>query len=114
MTEIVWTTPAVADLGALHDYIARDSEYYADGVLSDIFDAVDRLASFPRSGRRVPEIDDNSLREVLVGNYRIMYNISGSGTSFDGSSHVSPVPRSALKLTHANHQIHPTRFRRRF
>ena len=78
MTEIVWTIPAIADLDALHHYIARDSEYYADGVVSDIFHAVDRLASFPKSGRRVPEIDDNSIREVLVGNYRVMYDISGS------------------------------------
>ncbi len=52
MTETVWTTPDVADLGAFHDYIARDSEYYADGVVSDIIDVLDRLASFPRSGPR--------------------------------------------------------------
>ncbi len=78
MTEIVWTTPAISDLHALREYIARDSEYYADGVVADIFDAVDRLALFPKFGRRVPEIDDDSVREVLVGNYRIMYDISGS------------------------------------
>ncbi|MGD1018207.1 MAG: type II toxin-antitoxin system RelE/ParE family toxin [Verrucomicrobiia bacterium] len=32
----------------------------------------------PRSGRAVPEEDDPNTREVIVGNYRVIYDISGS------------------------------------
>jgi len=37
--------------------------------------AVSRLERFPQSGRVVPEVGDESLREVLYGNYRIVYRL---------------------------------------
>ena len=77
MTRIVWTEPAVSDLNTIHAYIARDAEVYADGVVLEIFDAVDRLVHFPLSGRVVPEIEDEYTREVIVRNYRVIYDISG-------------------------------------
>jgi len=77
MTRIVWTEPSVSDLESIHSYIARDAEVYADSVLAEIFDAVDRLAHFPQSGRVVPEVDDENTREIIVGNYRVIYDTSG-------------------------------------
>jgi Plasmid stabilisation system protein. len=38
-----------------------------------IFDASERLAEFPESGRIVPEVGRTEVREVLVGKYRLMY-----------------------------------------
>jgi len=73
MNRIFWTNPAISDLDAIHEYISRDSEIYADLVLSDIFDSVDRLITYPESGRMVPELNDKNVREIIVGNYRIMY-----------------------------------------
>ncbi len=49
---------------------------YADAVVIEIFDAVDRLARFPRSGRVVPEMDDENIREVIVGSYRVIYDVN--------------------------------------
>lgn len=69
MIRIVWTEPAISDLDSLYAYIARDSEVYADAVITEIFDSVDRLICFPLSGRIVPEIDDGNTREIVVGNY---------------------------------------------
>ena len=77
MTRIVWTEPAVSDLDSIHTYISRDSSIYADSVLTEIFDATDRLIDYPQSGRVVPEIDDDATREIIVGNYRVMYDLSG-------------------------------------
>lgn len=77
MTRIVWTEPSVSDLDNIHSYIARDAEVYADSVLTEIFDAVDRLAHFPVSGRVVPEVNDENTREIIVGNYRVIYDTSG-------------------------------------
>ena len=39
------------------------------------FRATDRLADHPRSGRVVPELDQDLVREVLLGNYRIIYRL---------------------------------------
>jgi len=77
MNRIAWTEPAVTDLNGIHDYISRDSEVYADAVLFEIFTAVDQLAHYAQSGRIIPETDEENTREILVGNYRIMYELRG-------------------------------------
>ena len=74
MNRIFWTDPAISDLDGIHEYISRDSEIYADSVLSEIFDSVDRLVLYPESGRTVPELGDDGTREIMVGSYRIMYD----------------------------------------
>ena len=58
MTRLEWTEPAVADLENIQDYIARDSAEYADALIERLILYVDRLESFPESGRRVPESTD--------------------------------------------------------
>jgi len=73
---VVWTDPAVSDLVSIHEYIARDAIVYADAMVQEVFDAVDRLESFPLSGRVVPELTDESTREVIVGSYRVIYDVS--------------------------------------
>ncbi len=72
MTRIEWTDPAVADLEHIHNYIARDSTDYADALVERLVLAIDRLGSFPESGRRVPESTDPKVRELLVEGYRVM------------------------------------------
>jgi plasmid stabilization system protein ParE len=47
--------PAVDDLQAIRDYIARDSEYYASGFIEKILMNVEILNDFPELGRAVPE-----------------------------------------------------------
>lgn len=75
MTRIVWAPQAVEDVEAIRAYVARDSPHYADLVVEQIVAAVALLASSPRSGRVVPEVGDESLREVIHGNYRIVYRL---------------------------------------
>ena len=52
---ILWTDPAIDDLQAIRDYIARDSELYADDFVLGIITAAERLESFPEMGRATPE-----------------------------------------------------------
>jgi plasmid stabilization system protein ParE len=73
----VWSDQAQADLAAIHAYIARDSERYAQLTVERIIESVDRLLAWPRSGRIVPEIGDENLREVLLAPYRIVYRLQG-------------------------------------
>jgi toxin ParE1/3/4 len=75
MKRVFWTDPAISDLNGIHEYISRDSEIYANSVLSDLFDSVDRLILYLESGRMVPELNDDTIREIIVGSYRIMYDM---------------------------------------
>lgn len=38
-----------------------------------MFETVDRLENFPRSGRIVPEINQDKIREIILGSYRVVY-----------------------------------------
>ena len=40
--------------------------------VDNVFEAVKRLEIFPRSGRIVPEIGQEDIREILFGSYRIV------------------------------------------
>jgi plasmid stabilization system protein ParE len=71
--KIEWTEPAISDLDGIRDYIGRDSEYYASRFIGRIIEAVERLMYFPEMGRRVPEAEEENVRELLFQNYRIMY-----------------------------------------
>ena len=73
--KIVWTEPAIADLESIHEYIARDSEYYANRFIEKIIKSVEKLQKFPKIGRRVPETTEAFVRELLFYNYRIIYKI---------------------------------------
>jgi addiction module RelE/StbE family toxin len=65
----------VGDLTKIRSYIARDSDTYAAAFVERIIVAIERLADFPRMGRRVPEIDDESIRELIVDRYRVIYRV---------------------------------------
>jgi plasmid stabilization system protein ParE len=43
--------------------------------MSRINGAVDHLETFPRLGRMVPDFHHDALRELIVGDYRIIYRI---------------------------------------
>ena len=75
MTRVIWTRGAVEDVEAVKAYVARDSVRYATLLAERIVAAVDRLESFPESGRMVPEVGDESLREIIHGACRIVYRI---------------------------------------
>jgi addiction module RelE/StbE family toxin len=76
MAAIRWTEQALADLEAISEYIARDSLAYAKLHVKTVFDAVQRLGLFPESGRVVPEFEKSEIREIILGNYRIIYRYS--------------------------------------
>jgi plasmid stabilization system protein ParE len=73
--KIIWTKSAVLNLESIKNYIAQDSQYYAVEMTEKIFGAVEKLCTFPRLGREVPEIKKENIREIIYGNYRILYRI---------------------------------------
>ena len=92
MSRVVWTDTARADLRAIHSYISKDSKQYADGVISRIKSATLRLRRFPLAGWMVSEWQDPDLREILSGNYRIIYRPDA------GRVHILTVIHGAMQL----------------
>jgi len=77
VASIVWSVGARNDLRELVQFIAYDSPTYAASTSRRILDAVDRLRRYPKLGRVVPEYDHPSIRELIVGNYRVVYRVRG-------------------------------------
>ncbi|TVR86324.1 MAG: type II toxin-antitoxin system RelE/ParE family toxin [Saprospirales bacterium] len=59
----------------MDNYVAKDSPKYADRLMDKIIARVDVLEQHPKIGRKVPEFDNELIREVTEGNYRIIYRI---------------------------------------
>lgn len=72
---VKWSKPAKLDLKQIHDYIARDSKFYAQKVSLEIVEKSEKLNSFPEVGRVVPEIADPKIRELLIYSYRLIYEV---------------------------------------
>ena len=77
MARLIWTEPAIADLEAISDYIALDKPDAATRYVKQVFAAVERLARFPKSGVRVPEIPHLPYRQVVVPPCRVFYRLEG-------------------------------------
>lgn len=75
MVEVRWTSQALDDLEAICLFIARDAPQVAAVFANRAFQATDRLANYPLSGRVVPELEIENIREIIVGNYRLIYRI---------------------------------------
>ncbi|MBV8198995.1 MAG: type II toxin-antitoxin system RelE/ParE family toxin [Acidobacteria bacterium] len=57
------------------DYIANDSPGYAASFIQRIREQARSLDEFAMRGRVVPEIGDHRVRELLIGNYRLIFEI---------------------------------------
>ena len=73
--EVKWSPEAAEDLESIAEYIARDSEYYASAVVTEILSISRNVGDFPLIGRVVPEIGDETIRERFVYSYRLVYRI---------------------------------------
>lgn len=77
MEKIEWSEIAIADLRSIYEYISRDSAFYADRVINRITGRIKQLEKFPQSGRIVPELNNEMIRELIEGSYSIVYIVEG-------------------------------------
>ncbi len=75
MATIEWTNPAINDLHQIYNYVAQDSVIYANRLSDKLINRVEVLINFPNIGRIVPEFELDTLRELIEGNYRIVYEV---------------------------------------
>jgi len=73
--ELEWSPLAVQRVVEIAKYIAMDKPTVANDWAIEIFDFVEKLIDFPQLGRVVPEINDKNYREIIKGNYRIIYRV---------------------------------------
>jgi len=76
MDRLIWSPQAVADLEAICEFIARDSEEYARITAKRILGLIESIPAHPKSGRVVPELEDPEIREKILGNYRVVYRLT--------------------------------------
>ncbi len=75
MVAVLWSKRANQDLHEIHRCISGDSIRYADREVARIMQRTRQLENFPKSGRLVPELNDELTCELIEGNYRIIYRI---------------------------------------
>jgi plasmid stabilization system protein ParE len=75
---VVWTEHALQSLVAIEDYIAMDDPAVAVVFIDRLIRRTDILINQPRIGRTVPEVPGRELRELIEGNYRIVYRLNES------------------------------------
>ena len=89
-TKVNWTNLALEDISNIAEFISKDSFHYAQLQTERFFARVEILETHPLSGRVVPELSKNELRELIEGSYRIVYRI------------VSPDRLDILTIHHAS------------
>ncbi len=78
MAEVIWSEPALSDLNDIAEYIALENVVAAKQLVQSIFAKVERLETFPESGRTPPELTHLSYREVVSTPCRVFYKLDGS------------------------------------
>jgi toxin ParE1/3/4 len=74
--KIVWSPLAIDRATKIAEYIAFDNPTASQNWVEEVFEKVETLKSSPKYGRVVPELERNEIREILYGNYRIIYHCS--------------------------------------
>lgn len=73
MAKIVWTEIAIDDLNNIANFHSQYSDNFAGALIKRLFNKPKILKEMPELGRIVPERDHESIRELIEGNYRIIY-----------------------------------------
>ena len=73
--KIIWSPLAIDRASEIADYISQDKPSVAEKWIDTVFSKVEQLKSSPEIGRVVPETKNEQFREIIYGNYRIIYRI---------------------------------------
>ena len=77
MARLIWTEPALEDLGQIADYIALDNPAAAERLVRKVFTKAELLQNFPEMCPVPHDLPDSRYRHLVVGPLRIFYRIEG-------------------------------------
>jgi plasmid stabilization system protein ParE len=75
MADLIWQPGALEDLDGVAERIALDSVHYAKLQVSRVFTAAEVLKRYPAIGHPVPEWSNVRLKELHVGDLRVIYHL---------------------------------------
>ena len=96
---IIWIPQAAQDLQGISDYIAAQSQAYADTMIERILDAVEDLKSFPRMAPVVTGVRTKGveLRQLSVPPFRVVYRLKYDRVIILGVIHGARDLRKAMR-----------------
>ena len=71
--KVIWSDRALERVEAIALYIALDSADAAARWTVALFDAVERLGAFSKSGKAGRDVETPGVREMVWGAYRVFY-----------------------------------------
>ena len=76
MAKVNWSQEAREDLEDIYLQYCKYSDVFAQKWADEIFDVILLLETNPRLGRVLPETKIVSIREMIIGKYRLVYQIN--------------------------------------
>ena len=86
---VVWAQRARSDLRLAVTYILNDSPEAASSFAFAVTEAARSLSSLSERGRVVPELGESGGRELLLGRYRLIYEVLGDRVAIVRLIHAS-------------------------
>ena len=68
---------SLEDIEEIRTKIAQSSEQSATRFVVRMFTGAERLEEFPELGRVVPRFNRRDVRELILGNYKLVYRLVG-------------------------------------
>jgi addiction module RelE/StbE family toxin len=81
--QVALSPSARRDLSEIVRYISLDSPERALAFGRLLVDSVKRLAEHPELGRVVPELGNETIREIIVRPYRVIYRVDHADCRVD-------------------------------
>jgi len=73
--KIQWTSKALSDLVRLYEFLSTVNPSAASRTVQSLTKAPDRLLNHPRIGEKLDEFEPREVRRILVGQYKMRYEI---------------------------------------
>lgn len=78
---VQWTSAAIAQLTHLHAWVAATSPNYALRVVDRLTKVSKTLGDTPMTGDPVPQAEDDGVREIVEGPFRLIYVVKVDGVN---------------------------------
>jgi plasmid stabilization system protein ParE len=73
VAQVIWNELALRDVEAILHFVAQESPLFAERLADQFWEVDGRLGPHPLIGWRVPEFEEDTIRELLVHSYRVIY-----------------------------------------
>jgi plasmid stabilization system protein ParE len=92
-----WSSLARRRAADIVDHIARDRPRAATEWIDELDRSLETLKELPLQGHAVPEWDDPSLRQIMYGEYRVIYEVRDDGIDIMTVKHGRRLPPPASR-----------------